>query len=104
MSLAGGTQLSTQSEPGLHTAPVKVKCHSMDRNERLGNVLSGRLGKKRLLLPGLLKLKGAMTENITSYVTGVKFHPLVKTNCKNLWKTPQNTKTTMYTGTSLTGN
>lgn len=94
MGLAGGTQLSTQSaEPGLHMAPVKVKCHSMDRNELLGNVLSGRLGKKKLLLlPDLLKLKGAITENITSYVTGVKFHPLVKTNCKNLWKTPRTLK------------
>lgn len=67
MGLAGGTQLSSQSaEPGLHMAPVKVKCHSMDRNELLGNVLSGRLGKKKLLLPDLLKLKGAITENITS--------------------------------------
>lgn len=64
MDLAGGTQLSSQS--GLHMAPVKVKCHSMDRNKLLGNVLSGRLGKKKLLLPDLLKLKGAMTENITS--------------------------------------
>lgn len=43
---------------------------SQHGQELLGNVLSGTLAKKRLLLPDLLKLKGTMSENITSYVAG----------------------------------
>jgi len=78
--LVGSIQLNTQpAEPGLH-GPCKSSV-SQHGQELLGSVLPGSSGKKRRLLPHLLKLTGTVTENIIPYTAeGVEFHSLVKTD------------------------
>lgn len=101
VGLAGGTELSTQAaEPGLHMAPVK--CHSMDRN-CWGTCWVARWQRKGCccLISWSSKVQCLRTSPL---MWREKSHPLVKPYCKNLWKTLQNTKTTTYPGTSLTGN